>query len=67
MSEKTHNGNSCQPLPIIKVGRAGLEPNAEFPEELPVDARQRANREQPATELVQLRLLLNHLAGKSEP
>ena len=26
MSEETHNGNSCQPLPIVKVGRAGLEP-----------------------------------------
>ena len=54
MSEETHNGNSCRSLPIVKVGRAGLEPNADFPAELPVDARQGANREQLATELEQL-------------
>ncbi len=67
MSEETYNGNSCRSLPIVKVGRAGLQPNADFPQELPVDARQGTNREQLATELEQLRLLLNHLAGKSEP
>ena len=57
----------CCPARISKVGRAGLQPNADFPKELPVDARQGANWEQLATELEQLRLLLNHLAEKSEP